>query len=416
MLTFRHALSYFDDVHPFGEVFGSASTRDECIAASHSLYWKLAQCVPGSSSIDFDVLAIIATNDDGTQVENKLKLVRRLFIPDANNELNLLAFVQSVDNIYKRLRYFRSSLRNATVIDCQLERFLNLFFYFVLFLMLLSIMHFNPWPLLVSITSLLVSVSFAMGSSVSKYVEGILLIAVRRPFDLGDRILLCSPEGSDTPGASSSSFVEDISLFSTTIRYAKTNEVSTVNNYSISLSRIVNCNRSANAIVMLEMKFSIAILQDDKLKRFRDALEHYIGENPRIWDSLEYCRHDFFHPDVTESYVFFTIAFKHRQSWQSASRINLHRADLLRYIYDLGQNLEIQYNTPPSRRLIVAPRPPPPTGRSLSAPVGGLPEEDSPSKAAAAAHHNHTDLRLREPILWHPWRFRKKVEYSISSI
>ena len=368
MLTFRHALTYFDDVHPFGEAFGSASTRDECIAASHTLFWKLVQCVPGSRSINFDVLAIVATNVDGSQDENKLKLIRRLFQPDANNELNLLAFVQSVDNIYKRLRYFRSAMRNATVIDRQLERFLNIFFYFVLLLMLLSIMHFNPWPLLVSITSLLVSVSFALGSSVSKYVEGILLIAVRRPFDLGDRILLCSPEGNETPGATSSWFVEDISLFSTTIRYAKTNEVSTVNNYSISLSRIVNCNRSANAIVMLEMKFSISILEDDKLKTFRDALEKYIGENPRIWDSLVYCRHDFFHPDVTEAYVFFTIAFKHRQSWQSAGRINLHRADLLRYIYELGQKLEIQYNTPPSRRLIVAP----PTGRSLSAPVGSL--------------------------------------------
>jgi len=278
--------------------------------------------------------------------------------------------VQSVDNIYKRGRYFQSSLRNATVIDRALERILNVLFYFVLTLILLSIMNFNPWPLLVSITSLLVSVSFALGSSVSKYLEGILLIAVRRPYDLGDRILLCGPEGNDSPGANASWFVEDISLFSTTIRFSRTNEVSTVNNYSISLSRIVNCNRSANAIVVLELKFSIAIFEDGKLKTFRDALEKYVRDNPRIWDSLLFCRYDFINPDVTEEFVFFSIAFKHRQSWQSAARINIHRAELLRFIYGLGKTMEIQYNTPPSRRLVV----PPQSFRSLSAP-GGLPQD-----------------------------------------
>jgi len=122
----------------------------------------------------------------------------------------------------------------------------------------------------------------------------------------------------------------------------------------------------ANAIVVLELKFSIAILEDNKLKAFRDALEKYVRDNPRIWDSLLFCRHDFFHPDVTEEFVFFSIAFKHRQSWQSAARINIHRADLLRHIYELGKKLEIQYNTPPSRRLLVQPQ----SFRSLSAPNG----------------------------------------------
>lgn len=366
ILKFRHALAYLDDEYPCGEAFGSVRTRDRCIAASHRLYWKLVKCLPGSTCINFDVLGLVAAEEDGTRDENKLKLVRKLFQPDANNELNLLAFVQSVDHIYKRARYLKSAYQNASAIDLELERILNILFYFVLTLILLSIMNFNPWPLLVSITSLLVSISFALGSSVSKYVEGVLLIAVRRPFDLGDRILLCGPEGNDTPGANSSWFVEDIRLFSTTIRYARTNEVSTVNNYSISLSRIVNCNRSANAIVVLELKFSILILEGDKLKAFREALEKYVTENPRIWDSLLFCRHDFFHPDVTEEFVFFTIAFKHRQSWQSAARININRADLLRYIFELGKKLEIQYNTPPSRRLLV----PPQSFRSLSAPNG----------------------------------------------
>jgi small-conductance mechanosensitive channel len=104
-------------------------------------------------------------------------------------------------------------------------------FHFVLALLLLSIMRFNPWPLLVSISTLLVSVSFAVGSSASKYIEvrfktdfrlcrnvrcthayvralhlslltpslrqGILFIALRRPYDLGDLIYMKDPSISN---------------------------------------------------------------------------------------------------------------------------------------------------------------------------------------------------------------------------
>jgi small-conductance mechanosensitive channel len=246
----------------------------------------------------------------------------------------------------------QASVANASVIDNALEKILNIMFWFVLSLMLLSILQFNPYPILVSITSLLVSISFALGSSVSKYVEGILLIAIRRPFDLGDRIFLAGAESPHVdPGAPSSWFVEDISLFSTTLRFAKTNEVSSVNNFSISQSRIVNLQRSTNAIVQFELRLSIKILKDDKLNKFREALEEYVNDRPRIWDSFAFCRHDLFDPDF--GFVLFTLAFRHRLTWQSAARINLGRADLMRFIYELCIEMGIQYETPIPQRHII---------------------------------------------------------------
>jgi small-conductance mechanosensitive channel len=73
--------------------------------------------------------------------------------------------------VFKHLLFFRASVRNNSVIDNVLESTINGIYYFVMSLLLLSFMEINPWPLLVSLTSLLVSVSFALGSSVSKYVE-----------------------------------------------------------------------------------------------------------------------------------------------------------------------------------------------------------------------------------------------------
>jgi hypothetical protein len=48
----------------------------------------------------------------------------------------------------------------------------------------------NPWSLLVSFSTLLVTASFAVGPSAAKAIEGMVLIVGRRPFDIGMSILI----------------------------------------------------------------------------------------------------------------------------------------------------------------------------------------------------------------------------------
>jgi small-conductance mechanosensitive channel len=229
ILRFRHALSYLHDTYPFGDDFGPAANRDECIASSHRDFWLLMKLAPLKQALPFDVLKLIARNKDGAEDKAKVMAIRRLFRPNASNNITLLAFVQSCDTIYKHFRFFRASLSNANVINDAIQHMMNAAFFFVLTLLLLSVMNLSPISLLFSITSLLVSVSFALGSSVSKYVEGMLLI-VRRPYDLGDRIFFSSADAiNPEPDVTRASwFVEDISLSATKLRYARTNEVSTV--------------------------------------------------------------------------------------------------------------------------------------------------------------------------------------------
>jgi Mechanosensitive ion channel len=96
----------------------------------------------------------------------------------------------------------------------------------------------------------------------------------------------------------------DITLTTTTLRFARTNEVSTVNNWAIADQRIVNCNRSPNAIVFFEVMLHIRIMEGDNLEKFVNRLKEYVHDNPRIWDSLAFCRHD--RIDGDNEQVFFT--------------------------------------------------------------------------------------------------------------
>lgn len=110
-------------------------------------------------------------DEDGYKDEKKSKELKRLFRPDRNNEITMLAFVQSCDSIYKRLRFFRASVGNSSVIDKVMEDMLDILFNSALGMVLLTMLGFNPYPLLVTISSILVSFAFAFGASASMYME-----------------------------------------------------------------------------------------------------------------------------------------------------------------------------------------------------------------------------------------------------
>lgn len=169
-----------DEPYPFGEAFGPATTRDEVLESASETYQRMLTN-PIQSILNCDVLYLLAEDDDGITVDKaKKRMIRKLFCPDAANDVSMLSFVQACDSLYRRMRYFRASVGNASVIDNALESILDCLYNFILCLVILSILQINPWPLLVSISTMLVSISFAVGTSAAKYIEGILLIAVRR--------------------------------------------------------------------------------------------------------------------------------------------------------------------------------------------------------------------------------------------
>jgi hypothetical protein len=94
----------------------------------------------------------------------------------------------------------------------------------------------------------------------------------------------------------------------------------------------------------------MSIFEDDNLKKFRDALNKYVADRPRSWDSVSFCRHDDFNADFEK--VKFTLSVRHRNSWQDAARIKVNRADLLRFLYNTSKELSIQYEEPPPQQLL----------------------------------------------------------------
>jgi len=141
------------------------------ILSAETVYNRLMNLSSEPDILSYSVFQILLLQDDGTEDKVKRRSLRNLFRPDGSENLPLLSFVQTCDSVYKKLRYLRASVGNSSVIDQVLESIVNTVFYFVLGLIVLSMLNLNPWPLLVSMSTLLVTASFAVGPSCAKAIE-----------------------------------------------------------------------------------------------------------------------------------------------------------------------------------------------------------------------------------------------------
>lgn len=81
--------------YPFSSAFGPSDTRKNCIESAQKVYEKLLLRTPEKEELNFETIALIAKNDDGSLNEGKVKELIKIFRPDRKGSLSLLEFVKS---------------------------------------------------------------------------------------------------------------------------------------------------------------------------------------------------------------------------------------------------------------------------------------------------------------------------------
>jgi len=132
ILKFRRALSFMDDAQLFGGAFGPAHNRETVVRSAEYVFRRLLTLTPGNDALAFEALEMLAHEGDvdGPLDRSKLKTIKRMFRPDKDNSLSRLDFVKACDGLYKKLRFFRASVGNASVIDHHLESIIDSIFLF----------------------------------------------------------------------------------------------------------------------------------------------------------------------------------------------------------------------------------------------------------------------------------------------
>lgn len=134
--------------------------------------------------------------------------------------------------------------------------------------------------------------------------------------------------------------MKDINLYYSTLRFARTNEVCTVSNGTLSNSRIVNCNRSPNAIIVLEQDMHISLIEC--MTNFEKKIHKYADDNPRDWDAILFVRID--KVDCRAEKVLLKVGARHRNGWHTAGRILRERSALQMHTHSIGESMGVNYN------------------------------------------------------------------------
>ncbi len=166
----------------------------------------------------------------------------------------------------------------------------------------------------------------------------------RQPYDIGDRIAISDPESDTSPSGSTTWFVDGISLFTTTVRNAATNEVATYNNGSLASSRIINAARSPKAIVYIKLKFGIDVPYE-KIKIFGTVVENFIKDRPREWIKLGNFRATAVEADL--GYISYILVLNHVEKWQNLGIILVSHAKVASFCLEVSKQMDMRFIAPP---------------------------------------------------------------------
>ena len=135
---------------------------------------------------------------------------------------------------------------------------------------------------------------------------------VQRPYGIGDRINISNSESDSNGGGAQGWIVDDVTLFTTTIFLAGTNEKATVSNGTLAKSRIINGARSHKAILVLNLKFGLDS-PFNRIEIFKSAVEKFVKARPREWLGLLAIRANRVEADL--GFVEYSIVLQHREAW-----------------------------------------------------------------------------------------------------
>jgi len=351
ILEFREALDFLGGDKPFSLAFGTADTRALCMESAGSVYRRLLLSKPESQILHFDTFVdVLARDKEGRLKKDKVMALSRFLRPNRKGEITMLNFLKSCDKVYKQLRMFRATVMNSAQLDNAFEFIMNIFFYLIVSCVILQIVFaINPTTLLLGMVGLLVPFSFAISNASSKWFEGVLLVLVRKPYDIGDRIALSNPESDTSSDGSTTWFVENITLFSTTVRMAASNEVATYNNGYLTGLRIINAARSPKAQVFVNLKFGMDVAYE-RVKIFHSVVENFVKERPQEWIKLAGFRATGVHADL--GYINYVIVLQHIESWQNIGAILQSKADLSSFCLEVTKQMDMRFVSPPKPILL----------------------------------------------------------------
>ena len=244
---------------------------------------------------------------------------------------DLLLFTEAAVTGFQSLRGTLNSLSAVTRALSLLANFLLAIVFIIFGVLLFDI---DVQPVLISIGTVLVSVSFAISGPAGNFVESLIFLLVTRPYDMGDRVRF---NGGITM------FVHKMDLYTTTFERNDGTYV-TYRNAVLAAGEIRNEKRSGYATIQVQMDISMDATPE-QLEAMNGAVVNYVRNRPQSWRSgvIEFHIYSL-NPDRNSMSVAFWL--RHRHPFQNGTAVFGDTSLFLLFVSRLFKKMGIRYRLP----------------------------------------------------------------------
>ena len=234
----------------------------------------------------------------------------QMFDKDLNGDISMEELEAVCVEIGRERKSITASLKDLDSVVSKLDNVLVFFVVLITLLILLSLISASTASVLTSAGSTLLALSWLFAATAQEFLQSVIFVFVKHPFDVGDRVSIYGNTGA--MGKGDDYFVKEIALLYTEFKKMEGQVVQAPNSYLNTLF-ILNMRRSGGLAegVPVVVKFGTTLEQIDAL---RQRLLEFVQEEKREYQGkiLTELR------EVTEAHsITLNVVFFYKSNWQN---------------------------------------------------------------------------------------------------
>lgn len=242
--------------------------------------------------------------------EDEAEAAFQMFDKDLNGDISMDELESVCVEIGRERKSITASLKDLDSVVSKLDQVFTFIVFVITLLVFLSLISTSTAAVLTSAGSTLLALSWLFSATAQEFLQSVIFVFVKHPFDVGDRVDIYGNTG--TTGKGDSYFVKEISLLYTEFKKMEGHVVQAPNSYLNTLF-ILNMRRTGPLAeaVPVTVKFGTTLEQLDQL---RESLLDFVTAEKREYQTkiLTELR------DVTENHsITLNIVFFYKSNWQN---------------------------------------------------------------------------------------------------
>jgi small-conductance mechanosensitive channel len=288
--------------HPHQVVLNLLSSTDGSQVLARRLYRTF--CREGEENVHPDDLRPVF-DDDG-----EAEAAFTMFDKDMNGDISIEELESVCVEIGRERKSITASLKDLDSVIGKLDSVFLFIAFIIAVLVFISLISTSAAGVLTSAGSTVLALSWLFSPTAQEFLQSIIFVFVKHPFDVGDRVSIYGNTGSSLKG--DDYFVKEISLLYTEFKKMEGHIVQAPNSYLNQLF-ILNQRRSGGLAeaVPVVVKFGTTLDQIDSL---RLRLLDFVTSEKREYQSniLTELR------DITEAHsITLNVVFFYKSNWQN---------------------------------------------------------------------------------------------------